>query len=309
MIPSDALGGQAPLEPLNLGWARKAGVELALLRLDLLDPLISGNKAFKLSGYLAQRAARQAPGLISLGGAHSNHLHALAAAGHRCGFRTVGLVRGEPATTPTVKDVLAFGMRLHWLSYGEYRARYQLAFWERWQAEYPGFVHVPEGGESLLGALGCVPLVRHVVAQLAPLGWDDFDGWWLAAGTGTTAAGLVIGEAGRRQVHMALAGPERHGVGKRIAALLAQHGQADQGYRLVPACRHGFGQSDPELLSFMAMTEQETGVALEPVYTAKALMALRQSIEAAEFAPGTRLVVVHTGGLQGRRAAVTPVVE
>jgi 1-aminocyclopropane-1-carboxylate deaminase len=79
----------APLHLLSLDWAEAAAIELAVLRLDLIDPLISGNKWFKLSSYLALAAESGAAGLISLGGAHSNHLHALAAAGQRWAFPVV----------------------------------------------------------------------------------------------------------------------------------------------------------------------------------------------------------------------------
>ena len=103
---------RAPLQPLPLDWAQAAGVELAVLRLDLLDPLISGNKWFKLSQHLAAAQACDAAGVISLGGAHSNHLHALAAAGKRFAFNTVGLLRGHPQQTPTISDLQAFGMQL-----------------------------------------------------------------------------------------------------------------------------------------------------------------------------------------------------
>ena len=42
----------APLEPLQLDWLAAAGVEVAILRLDRIDPLISGNKWFKLVEHL-----------------------------------------------------------------------------------------------------------------------------------------------------------------------------------------------------------------------------------------------------------------
>ncbi|WP_028239326.1 1-aminocyclopropane-1-carboxylate deaminase/D-cysteine desulfhydrase [Stutzerimonas azotifigens] len=293
---------RARLQALRLDWLDDAGVEVGLLRLDEVDPLLSGNKRYKLHGYLRQREATGAPGLISLGGPHSNHLHALAAAGRRHGFATVGLLRGEPRTTPTVADLEAFGMRLHWLGYGGYRARHQPGFWRVWQRRYPGFACVPEGGGGLTGALGCAPLVAQVQAQLPGFGWPDHHGWWLAVGTGTTLAGLVIGEDGRRPVYGALAGPVTHGVGAQVARLLDEHGRPDEGYRLVPAARRGFGRADDELLAFMADTERAARIPLEPVYTAKALLALREEIARGRFAAGTRLIVVHTGGLQGRRA-------
>lgn len=295
--------GQVPLQRVCLDWLQRAGVELAVLRLDLLDPLLSGNKWFKLRHHLQTASENAAPGLISLGGPHSNHLHALAAAGQRFGLATVGLLRGHALRTPTVDDLQAMGMRLHWLGYGGYRARHQPGFWDAWQDAYPDFHCVPEGGGGLAGALGCAPLVASVEEHLAPLGWSDHDGWWLAVGTGTTLAGLVIGEAGRRPVHGALAGPPSHEVATQVGRLLGEAALANRGYRLVDASRGAFGRFDASLARFLMETERQSGLPLEPVYTAKALLALCGEIEAGHFPRGTRLVFVHTGGLQGRRAA------
>lgn len=295
---------RAPLEPLHLQWARRAGVELAVLRLDLIDPLISGNKWFKLAPHLRAVAMAGAEGLISLGGAHSNHLHALAAAGRRFDFPTVGLLRGTPQDTPTVRDLQRFGMQLHWLGYGGYRARHLPGFWQPWRERYPTLHPVPEGGGGLPGALGCAPLVAQIREQLPALGWSDYQAIWLAAGTGTTLAGLVIGEAGAHPVHGAMTVPADHGVAEQVRAILAEAGLGEQGYRLFDACRGGFAAVDAELLEFLAQSEAAAQLPLEPIYTAKALMALRQQVEAGYFASGCRLVFIHTGGLQGRDAAM-----
>ncbi|PTS82822.1 1-aminocyclopropane-1-carboxylate deaminase [Pseudomonas sp. HMWF032] len=294
----------APLQPLPLDWAQAAGIELAVLRLDLLDPLISGNKWFKLSQHLAAAQNGRAAGVISLGGAHSNHLHALAAAGKRFAFQTVGLLRGHPQQTPTVSDLQAFGMQLHWLGYAGYRARHAADFWLPWQAHYPHFYALPEGGGGLPGALGCMSLVQQVREQLSVLGWADYDAWWLAAGTGTTLAGLLLGESTERPVHGALAVPADHGVEQQVQAILQAAERPVGRYHLHEACRGGFAQVDDALLDFMQATETASRIPLEPLYTAKALMALRQQVEAGYFARGSRLVFVHTGGLQGRLAAL-----
>jgi len=287
---------QAPLQPLDLPWLTRAGIEAAVLRLDLIDPLISGNKWFKLRHHLLQAHQAGAPGLISLGGNHSNHLHALAAAGKRFGFATAGLLRGHAQDTPTVRDLQALGMELHWLGYGGYRGRHEPGFWEPWQALYPGWHCIPEGGGGLAGARGCALLVEQARAQLTPLGWSDFDAWWLAAGSGTTLAGLVLAEAGEHAVHGALAVPLDHGVPEAVAALAGT-----RGYHLHEACRGGFARFDDPLLAFIDETERHTGIPLEALYTGKALLALRDQAAAGLFAPGTRLIFLHTGGLQGRR--------
>jgi 1-aminocyclopropane-1-carboxylate deaminase len=298
--PADWLP-QAPLEPLQLDWLCAAGIEVAILRLDQVDPLISGNKWFKLIEHLKAADRAGAEGIISLGGAHSNHLHALAAAGKRLGFKTVGLLRGHPQETATVKDLQAFGMHLHWLGYAGYRARHEADFWLSWREQYPTLHAVPEGGGGLLGALGCVTLKAQVNAQLTGLGWSDYHGWWLACGTGTTLAGLVLAEAGEHLVYGALAVPDDHGVAPQVEAIVLEAGLQGPGYELIDASRGGFAKVDPLLLEFIDQTEQASGVPLEPLYTGKALLALKQQVESARFPAGTRLIFVHTGGLQGRR--------
>jgi 1-aminocyclopropane-1-carboxylate deaminase len=298
--PTDWLP-QAPLEPLHLDWLTRSSIEVAILRLDQIDPLISGNKWFKLIEHLKAADQIGAKGIISLGGAHSNHLHALAAAGKRFGFRTVGLLRGHPQETPTVKDLQAFGMQLHWLGYGGYRARHEPGFWLPWQAQYPDLHPVPEGGGGLQGAKGCIPLRTMVSEQLNGLGWSDYDGWWLACGTGTTLAGLVLAEAGEHPVYGALAVPDDHGVAQQVESIVQEAGLHHRAYELFDASRGGFAKVDPLLLEFIDQTEQACGIPLEPLYTGKALLALKQQVEAGRFEKGTRLIFIHTGGLQGRR--------
>jgi 1-aminocyclopropane-1-carboxylate deaminase len=301
LSPPENWPPQAPLDPLHLDWLTAAGIELAILRLDQIDPLISGNKWFKLTEHLKAADRAGAKGVISLGGAHSNHLHALAAAGKRFGFATVGLLRGHPQQTPTVSDLQAFGMQVHWLGYAGYRARNEAGFWAPWQAQYPDLLAVPEGGGGLPGAQGCLPLKALASRQLNDLGWNDYDGWWLACGTGTTLAGLVMAEAGEHPVYGALAVPDDHGVAQQVERILAQAGVSDSSYELFDASRGGFAKVDPLLLEFIEQAEQASGIPLEPLYTGKALLALKQQVEAGKFAPGTRLIFIHTGGLQGRR--------
>lgn len=293
----------AALQAVSCSWLRRAGVELALLRLDQIDPLISGNKWYKLAPHLAEARRRAAPGLISLGGAHSNHLHALAAAGVRFGFATAGLLRGHEVDTPTVRDLREFGMQLHWLGYGGYRERHRAEFWAPWLERYPGWLPVAEGGLSRAAVHACASLVRMIERGLSGLGWPDYHQLWIAVGSGTTLAGLVLGEAGRHPVIGALAVPADHGVAAQVARLLADCGHpVEAGYRLLEASRGGFARLDGELARCMLDFEDETGVPLEPLYTGKLLLALRQAIETGGIAPGSRLVAVHSGGLQGRRA-------
>ncbi|WP_260954868.1 1-aminocyclopropane-1-carboxylate deaminase/D-cysteine desulfhydrase [Pseudomonas citri] len=289
---------QPLLEPLRLDWLTRAGVELAVLRLDRIDSLISGNKWFKLIHHLRAAHEAGAEGVMSLGGAYSNHLHALAAAGKRFGFPTVGLLRGHPVETPTVLDLQAFGMALHWLGYAGYRERHAPGFWDDWCARYPHFYPVPEGGSGLSGAQGCKAWVTRAREQLATLGWRDYHGWWLACGTGTSLAGLVLAEAGAHPVYGVLAVPPDHGVAQQVDGMVKTAGLAQPCYELLDGSRGGFARVDADLTAFIQGTGE---IELEPLYTGKALLLLKARVDAGQFAAGTRLIFVHTGGLQGRR--------
>src|SRR5471032_1421631 len=210
--------------------------------------------------------------------------------------------------TPTVTDLQRFGMQLHWLGYAGYRARHDADFWLPWQAQYPDLHPIPEGGGGVEGALGCADLLWQVQRQLKGLGWDDYDAWWLAAGTGTTLAGLVLAEAGAHLVYGALAVPEDHGVAQNVAAIVGASRSGlvrEEGftaYHLLDASRGGFAKTDAHLLAFIAASQTQSGVPLEPLYTGKALLALHDQIRSGLFPRGTRFIFVHTGGLQGWRS-------
>ncbi|MBB6341887.1 1-aminocyclopropane-1-carboxylate deaminase [Pseudomonas fluvialis] len=289
------------MQPLHLSWLEAAGVEAAILRLELLDPLLSGNKWFKLKGHLRVAEASGSPGLISVGGAHSNHLHALAAAGQRFGFATVGLLRGELQDTVTVADLQAMGMQLHWLGYGEYRQRHQASFWLPWLQRYSGYHPVPEGGGGLLGTEGCAAIVDMIDSQLADLGWSDYQQLWLAVGSGTTLVGLQLAMPAGRELVGALAVPARYGVGEQIEALLQTARVERRQYRLLEACGAGFGRFDQALLDFMQDCEVQSCVQFEPIYSSKMLLALQQQVAGGYLAAGSRVVLLHGGGLQGYR--------
>lgn len=288
------------LQPVDWLPARQAGVQLAIWRLDAIDPLISGNKWYKLAPHVTRLQREGCPGIISLGGAHSNHLHALAAAGQRFGFATAGLLRGHAQDTPTVRDLQAFGMQLHWLGYAGYRARHQPDFAAHWLAQYPGWLFVGEGGCEAAALQSCASLWPQLQTELARIGWDDFDQLWLACGTGTTLAGLATAIARPERLIGCLAVPPDHGVRENLQQLLGEV-QAAQ-LRLLDASLGGFARSTPQLLAGMQAFTAATGVLLEPLYTGKLLLALQAALQEGRVAAGSRVILLHSGGLQGRRA-------
>mgnify|MGYP006207671407 CR=1 FL=1 len=111
-----------------------------------------------------------------------------------------------------------------------------------------------------MGALGCAAIKEQAQAQLRTLGWRDYHAWWLACGTGTTLAGLVLAEAGAHRVYGALAVPEDHGVAPQVESIMRSAGLATADYELIDASRGGFAKVDPELLNFMRASEAASGV-------------------------------------------------
>ena len=295
-----ALAANAPVQAVDLPELARAGVELSVWRLDLIDTAAPGNKRFKLEHNL--RAARRQGHrrILSFGGAFSNHIHALALAGAAAGFETVGVIRGEAgaACNPTLSDARRAGMMLHFVDRSWYRNRDSLEAHAELRARFGPCYIIPEGGANALGALGCRvlgevirawPQPPHVVA--------------LACGTGCTLAGLVAGLDGRcAALGLAVLKGGRFLEDAVRAQLRDLQAPAAENWRI--DLRHhggGYARLSLELARFIEDFQRRTRIPLEPVYTGKLLHGLWRGITAGEFARGTRLLAVHSGGLQGAR--------
>jgi len=324
-----------PVETLADPLCAARGVTLGVLRLDLLHPLWGGNKLFKLLPNLRRAEALGLRRVLSFGGAHSNHLHALAAWGRAHGLETAGIVRGEApvAPGPTLAELHAWGMRIRHVPRVDYRRRHDPAWVAEIAREFMPALVVPEGGDNAEGFAGCRELGRAIAAL--PGRWDVLA---LACGTGTTLAGLVAGSgafvlgiaalrdgagiAARAAAHLARercagrdsppqpgVGPEssrQPGVGPdssgRGVALAPPWGPR---YRVLERfAGRGFARVDARLDAFMHDFSGRHGVPLDPVYTGKLFLGLHTLVGEGRFPPGTRVLAVHTGGLQGARGAL-----
>lgn len=294
------LAERAPLDIVRLPELDARGIELKVWRLDRLDPAGSGNKLFKLEGYL--RAARVAGQrrVLSFGGAYSNHIHALALAGAAAGLATVGVIRGEPAaaTNPTLSDARAAGMELHFVSRDWYRRHAGAADPVALRERFGDCYVIPEGGSGRVGALGC----RALGEAIRAMAWRP-DLVVLACGTGTTLAGLVAG-LGDACAVLGIAvlrggGFLRAAVPDQLRSLGAGEGARWE----IDTDSHcgGYARVTSELAAFTTDFCRCTGIPVEPVYTGKMLHALWQRIGQGRVAPGTRVLALHTGGLQGAR--------
>lgn len=294
MLPAPPL-----LQPLPHPAAERRGVRLLLWRDDLRQPELPGNKARKLKYNLLQAQAEGYRRLLTFGGTYSNHLAAVATAGHLYGFETLGLVRGEEhlPLNPTLAGCRAHGMQLHYLDRATYRRRAEPDFQTELLRQYGPAYLLPEGGTNALALRGVAELIPELRQH------TDFDAVAVAAGTGGTLAGLALGLAetnypARAIGLAALKGADflRADVDKLTQAT------ADQvlsNYELHTAYHFGgYAKLPPKLRAFISEFEQLYGVLLDPIYTSKLLAGLLDLIERGYFAPGSTVVAVHTGGLQ-----------
>jgi 1-aminocyclopropane-1-carboxylate deaminase len=272
----------------------KYQLELWIKRDDLLHPIISGNKWRKLKYSLNHALNMGANTIISMGGAYSNHLHALAYTGKLLGLKTIGLIRGEPAEklTPSLLDMQAWGMELRFVSRSDYRVLRQYKHWDALPDLTAGQYWLPEGGAQTLALQGVAELVQEIDIS--------YDTLCVACGTGATLAGLVNAVPDNVSV-LGFAALKNAGfLTADVNALLARphaNWQINLDYHF-----GGFAKTNAELLAFMDEFEARTQIPLEPVYTAKMLYGIYDLIEKQAFQPKQRIIALHTGGLQGKRA-------
>jgi len=282
------------VQPLHSAELKAAKVELSVLRLDQLQPEPSGNKWYKLKHNIQQARQEGHQKLLTFGGAYSNHIHATAAAGKRYGFETIGVIRGERVEplNPTLKFAEEQGMHLHFVSREDYRRKTETQFVDKLQLQFGRFYLVPEGGTNLLAVRGC--------AEILPDS-PEFDLVCCSAGTGGTLAGLLAGLVGQKQVlgFPALKGGDflRSDIDQLTQAYC---GQQFTNYRLITDYHFGgYARADKLLVDFMNEFHRKHRLLLDPIYTAKMMYGLFSLIEQGYFPAGTRLLAIHTGGLQG----------
>lgn len=268
-------------------------VELWMKRDDLLHPVISGNKWRKLKYILDHALLLGADTLISMGGAYSNHLHALAYVGKVLGLKTVGLVRGEQPEmlTPTLRDMKKWGMELKFVSRAEYRLLRQYKNCHDLPGLKPRQYWLLEGGAQAFALKGVAELIAEIRIP--------YDTLCVPCGTGTTLAGII--EAVPEHVAvLGFAALKNAGfLTAEVEAMLSQsrnNWQINLDYHF-----GGFAKINTELNAFIEDLELKTTIPLEPVYTGKMMYAVYDLIKKHYFRPGERIIAVHTGGLQGKR--------
>jgi len=284
------------LQAVELPWLHQNKVQLAVLRADLIDPLLSGNKFFKLKYNLKMATEQGKSTLLSFGGAWSNHLHALAAAGQRFGFTTIGVVRGQQTfpLNACLQDAVQMGMKLHFVSRADYQQKNNAYFINSLKQEFGDFYLIPEGGANLAGILGCQEIIEPTLAQ-------HYTHLVLAAGTGTTMAGLVT------STHLPVLGIQilrgKNYLHDEIQRMLHEHSLHATSTWSVNDVFHagGYAKVNAQFLAFMDKFSASTDIPLEYVYSGKMFWAISELIKNDFFPLHARILAIHGGGLQGQR--------
>lgn len=269
-----------------------AGHQVLVKRDDLIDPYVSGNKWRKLKYILAAANTQKKNHIVTFGGAYSNHLVATAAACSKSGLKSTAFVRGDETACMHNEMLMLcrlFGMELIFTDRLSYK--YKTSLFEARFAEDQNAFFVDEGGASPEAVKGCAEIIPELPT--------DTDHLFCAAGTGTTAAGLLTGihQLGlKTKLHVV---PVLKGGDFIADEILKYTGQTDQ--LLLHPDYHfgGYAKTTPDLIEFIKTFTAAEGLLIDPVYTAKMFYAIDHLHANGYFKPSDKIVALHTGGLLG----------
>lgn len=293
-----------PLTQIQLPELSEKGIKLWLLRLDQTHPYISGNKWYKLKYNLEFAGENGYRTVLSFGGAYSNHIHALAWAAREAGLNRIGVIRGEPeyAANPTLSDAQEWGMQLKFVSRQDYRLRQDPDYIQQLCNSLPESLQpvlvIPEGGSNKLAVKGCREILSEQVLQhVKP------DQVILACGTGGTLSGVAVSQPTLDILGIPVLKNAAF-LYEDIRNLIQSSGEIDPQNWTLDLDGHfgGYAKCPPDLTDFIQRIESECGVPLDQVYTAKMLLRTLQMIKQDLIKPGSTLLALHTGGLQGKRS-------
>ena len=258
-------------------------------------PFLSGNKWHKLK-YNLQEAQRQGKKtLLTFGGAYSNHIYAVSAAGNIFKFNTIGIIRGEEhlPLNPTLSFAQENGMKLYYLDREKYRKKNSLEILDELKKDFGDFYILPEGGTNQLAVKGCCEIIDTLN--------EDFDYICCPCGTGGTLAGLISGLKGKK---FALGFAVLKGalfLKENVSSLVQDFNETHYNNWDINLDYHfgGYAKFDKQLLNFVYSFSSQNKIPVEPIYSGKMLFGIFDLISREFFKEGSRIIAIHTGGLQG----------
>ena len=284
------------LTPVESELTFQKNIQLHILRLDQIHPTVSGNKWFKLQYYIRDAAHKGFQSLLTFGGAYSNHIAATAYAAKEHGFRSVGIIRGEEPRqwSHTLQEATAHGMQLVFLSGNEYNTVKRNTSSEKFGKQFGKVYIIPEGGYGPLGTQGAAEILRTTDVE-------NYTHIVSAIGTGTTVAGILLAIRSHQQVIGISSMKNNLGLKDEIQCLTDKPLPA-RFYLTHDYHFGGFAKYTPELITFMNTFYHTSNVPLDFVYTAKMMYGIFDLAEKNFFSPHSRILAIHSGGLQGNRS-------
>lgn len=282
------------LQSLSHPLLEEMQVQLEVLRLDQVHSEVSGNKFFKLKYNLEEAKKLGKNTILTFGGAFSNHIFATASAAKLAGFRSIGIIRGEDADSnnPTLGHAQKMGMQLHFVDRANYRKKTSLEFLEDLKAQFGDFYLIPEGGTNELAIQG----TKEILGDLA----HDFTHICVCIGTGGTFAGVASSLKSHQRI-LGFSSLKGEFIHQEIADLLESNQINPVGSFEIRTDYNfgGYGKVKPELIDFLGWFYKEFKIPLDPVYTGKMAFGAWDLIKKEHFPAGSRILFIHSGGLQG----------
>jgi 1-aminocyclopropane-1-carboxylate deaminase len=266
-------------------------IQVVIRRDDLIHPIISGNKYRKLKYNIEAAKLSGTSKLLTFGGAFSNHIAATAFAGNEFGLETIGIIRGEELAkqkklNPTLEFAQSCGMNLKFVSREAYKHKLDTEFLGELKSEFGTFYLLPEGGTNDLAVKGCEEILT---------GQDEaFDIICCCVGTGGTISGLINSSFKHQKV---LGFPALKGdfLRRDIRKFVNRNN-----WELISDYHFdGYAKIKPELITFINEFKRQYNIPLDPIYTGKMMYGIFDLIEKNYFPSGTKILVIHSGGLQG----------
>lgn len=276
---------------MNLKLETKNDIEIHIKREDLLHEFVSGNKFRKLKYNLLKAKEENHKTILTFGGAFSNHISAVSYVARTMEFCSIGIIRGEELfdkiqQNPTLKFAQQNGMKFEFVSREDYRKKDSEAFIERLKQKFGDFYLVPEGGTNDLAVKGCEEILSEQD--------NIFDYLCCPVGTGGTISGLINSSKPHQTV---LGFPALQG--DFLEDEIRKFAKKDNWKLIKDYHFGGYAKINEELIAFINEFKKQTNVPLDPVYTAKMCYGIYDLIRKNYFKKGTKILLIHTGGLQG----------
>lgn len=285
----------SPVQALSHPLLDQKSIKVWIKRDDLIHPVLSGNKWRKLVANVEHCKDNNIKSIISFGGAYSNHIHALAYVGKQFSINTRGIIRGEAhyADNHTLRWARHWGMELEFVDRKTYRLRDDAEYIAQLQQRFANAVIIPEGGSNALALNGVGNIIKELAVQV------DYQYLLCPVGSGGTIAGL-INAADNKKTIIGISALKQDGyLNNQVTELIADKAtDAKWEIRNDYHCG-GYGKFKPQHLQQMIELKEQLNIPLEPVYSGKMMLGFWDLLRNDHFPPGSRIVLLHTGGLQG----------